>query len=273
MKKLLALMMVLAMVFCAACAHAQEQPKLGLMELMGVYGDEWTSTINTHMKETHNHDAKTMDNAVYYNSLDALMAALDSGEVKAVSVNKFIAQHLIAHNPDYVMLEEGGNSLGGFSMMTLEGSTAAYDVLNGAIAALNADGTMEALLQAYIYGNDHDATVELPAFEGAETIRLAITGSLLPIDCVNEAGQPTGFTAALLAAIAEYAQVNIQPVLVDISERAEALTSGEADALFWVRSVKCLVEGCDGYNLHEKVQGGVTTEAYIFDTLAALVKK
>lgn len=273
MKKILAMLMILALTAGVFGACAEENAaKLGLLTLMGADGDAWTSTINTHMLTVHNSEAKTMDNAIYYDSLDAMLAALESGEVSAVSVNKFIAQHIASLREDLVVFEQGGNGLGGFCMMTPEGSDA-YSILNDAIIAIKADGTMDKLVENYIRGTACNEAVALPVFEGAPTIRVAVTGTLPPVDHVNADGQSVGFSCALLSEIANRAQVNIEIVLVENSQRAEALTSGSADALFWVRNVSCLVEGCTGYDLHEEAEGCMPTETYIIDSLSALVKK
>jgi phosphoribosylformylglycinamidine (FGAM) synthase-like enzyme len=90
---------------------------------------------------------------------------------------------------------------------------------------------------------------------------------------VDENGLPMGFSSALLAEIANRAQVNIETVLVENTQRTDALSSGNADALFWVRNVSCPVEGCDGYHMHEEAGDAVVTESYFIDTLAALIKK
>lgn len=158
-------------------------------------------------------------------------------------------------------------------MMVPADAQETLSLLNGAIAAMAADGTLKSLQENYIYGDAHDEPVQIPAFEGAQTLRVAITGDLPPVDHVNENGQPVGFSSALLAEIANRAQVNIETVLVKNTLRAEALSSGEADALFWVRNISCLVEGCDGYHMHEEAGDAVVTESYFIDSLAVLIKK
>lgn len=273
MKKIVSLLLAILLLGSFALADAASDAKLGLLKLMGVDGDIWTATINEHMKKFHDQDAVTMDNAIYYDSLTELLSALDSGEVKAISTNNSIARYITTRTDLYTMLENGGNSMGGYSMMVPGDAQETLALLNDAIAAMKADGTLNALQENYLYGDACNEVVQIPAFEGAATIRVAITGDLPPVDHVDENGLPMGFSSALLAEIANRAQVNIETVLVENTQRTDALSSGNADALFWVRNVSCPVEGCDGYHMHEEAGDAVVTESYFIDTLAALIKK
>ena len=78
--------------------------------------------------------------------------------------------------------------------------------------------------------------MELPSFEGADTIKVAVTGSLPPMDYVGPDGAPAGFSTAVLAEIANRLGKNIEIVVVDSVGRAAALASGVVDAVFWTRT-------------------------------------
>ena len=74
------------------------------------------------------------------------------------------------------------------------------------------------------------------SFEGADTIKVAVTGSLPPMDYVGPDGAPAGFSTAVLAEIAKRLGKNIEIVVVDSVGRAAALASGVVDAVFWTRT-------------------------------------
>ena len=66
------------------------------------------------------------------------------------------------------------------------------------------NGTLDSLIQQYIYSADgSDATpVEFAHFDGAETIRFAVTGDVPPIDYIDPSGTPAGFNTAVLSEMA-----------------------------------------------------------------------
>ena len=76
----------------------------------------------------------------------------------------------------------------------------------------------------------------MPVIEGAQTLKVAVTGSLPPMDYVAADGSPAGFNTALLAEISNRIGKNIELVVVDSVGRAAALASGTVDAVFWTRT-------------------------------------
>jgi ABC-type amino acid transport substrate-binding protein len=127
-----------------------------------------------------------------------------------------------------------------FAFMMMEDNTALRDEFNDAIAAIKEDGTLEKLIEEHIDKAVADKSVtpavELPSFEGADTIKVAVTGSLPPMDYVGPDGAPAGFSTAVLAEIANRLGKNIEIVVVDSVGRAAALASGVVDAVFWTRT-------------------------------------
>lgn len=100
------------------------------------------------------------------------------------------------------------------------------------------NGALAAIENKYI--NEFDinniATVEFENFDGAETITVAVTGDMPPIDYIAADGTPAGYNTALLAEIGKRLHVNIKLVNVDTGARVSALTSGRADVVFWFQS-------------------------------------
>ena len=70
--------------------------------------------------------------------------------------------------------------------------------------------------------------------EGAETIKVAVTGDLPPFDLVLADGTPAGYSTAVLSEISRRIGKNIEIIDVDSVARASILTSKGADVVFWV---------------------------------------
>ena len=78
--------------------------------------------------------------------------------------------------------------------------------------------------------------VEFEKFDGAETITIAVTGDMPPIDYIAPDGTPAGYNTAVLSEIGKRLRVNIKTVNVDTGARAAALKSGRVDVVFWFQS-------------------------------------
>ena len=196
---------------------------------------------------------------VFYDSLDAMLMALNSGDIVAMDVYQSVARYLCAQNDNLaVAWEFDQNSesafaqkmfksyLGNdFSFLMLEDNTELRDAFNGAIADMKADGTLDDLVATYIdgviEGNEPEA-IELPRFDGAQTVRVAVTGSLPPMDYVAPDGTPAGFNTAVLAEIGNRTGMNIELVQVDSVGRAMALSTGNVDVVFWTRTSSATAE-------------------------------
>ena len=75
--------------------------------------------------------------------------------------------------------------------------------------------------------------VEIAKIEGADTIKIAVTGDLPPIDLVLADGSPAGFNTAVLSEISKRLKKNVEIVSIESGARASALTSKRADVIFW----------------------------------------
>lgn len=125
-----------------------------------------------------------------------------------------------------------------FSFMMMDDHAALRDEFNQAIAEMNADGTFLRLMQeqfdALAEGKALEA-VPMEKIEGAETIRVAVTGDLPPMDYMDESGNPAGFNTAVLSEIGKKIGKNIEMVSIESGARAVALASGTVDVVFWCR--------------------------------------
>ena len=191
---------------------------------------------------------------IFYDRLTDMLMALQAGDVDKIEVYQSVAKYLVANVPNLEMGFEFDLSkeksvfvqrmavsrLGnGFSFLMLKDNQALADQFSEAITAMKEDGTLDTLVAKYIDGVTTDALtgIPLPQTEGAETIRVAVTGALPPMDYVAPDGRAAGFNTAVLAEISRRIGKNIEILYLDSSvARATALVSGQADAAFWTRT-------------------------------------
>ena len=189
---------------------------------------------------------------VPYDTLDAMLMGLLSGEVREIEVPDCTARYLCAVNDrvKQVVLyhpekAEGFsknliNRLGsGYSFLMLEENSGLRDQFDQVIEAMMADGTLEELVRVHITEAARSGKPEAVKFEtfDGEPIRVAVTGSLPPMDYVAEDGSFAGFNTAILAEIGKRLEKNIELVQTDSVGRALSLAQGKVDVVFWTRGM------------------------------------
>ncbi len=192
---------------------------------------------------------------IYYDSLDAMIMGLLSGEIISFDIYSCVADYICAQNDalvNYIKYDTKKERTpfvqavfdrfeNGFSFMMMESKTALRDEFDAAISAMKADGTLDRLIKENItdvVGGAEPKPITLPQEAGRETIRVAVTGSLPPMDYVAADGTFAGFNTAILAEIGERIGKNVELVQVDCLGRATALASGNVDVVFWIRGDK-----------------------------------
>ena len=191
---------------------------------------------------------------IYYDTLDAMLMALKAGDIGSFEIYQNVARYLCAENEDLTILGEfdlskNPNSFASllfegilsndFSFLLLEENTALRDEFNTAISGMKADGTLDRLTREQIDDLLDGGEIKaepMPVIDGAETVRVAVTGALPPMDYVAADGTPAGFNTAVLAEISTRIGKNIELLVVDSIGRAAALASGTVDAVFWTRT-------------------------------------
>ena len=191
---------------------------------------------------------------VFYDTLDALLMALNAGDINTIDIYQSVARYLCAANDNLQMsskmdmdkerntfaeLVQQGINGNDFSFLMMEDNIALRDAFNAAIADMKADGTLARLVKEQIedlIDGGEILPIALPKIDGAETVRVAVTGALPPMDYVAADGTPAGFNTAVLAEIGTRIGKNIEIVVVDSLGRAAALASGTVDAVFWTRT-------------------------------------
>ncbi len=205
-----------------------------------------------HDGENDTHPSKDYE-IVYFDTLDAMLMALNAGDIEKMEVYDTVARYLTHTDPNLVQIvsfngeaddsafarfARGGLLSNDFAFMFMEDNAALRDEFDTAIASIT-DAEMDKLIQDNItaaINGDEISPIQMPVIDGAETIKVAVTGSLPPMDYVAADGTPAGFNTALLAEISQRIGKNIELVVVDSVGRAAALASGIVDAVFWTRT-------------------------------------
>jgi polar amino acid transport system substrate-binding protein len=207
---------------------------------------------------------------INFNNLSSALLDLENGKIDHLLLEKTFSDYVVAHNDKFIV--NTTNSKTNFSMMTLENNKEVYDILNNAINDMKADGTLDTLieneLKAYIESDP--VAKELPHFDGAKTIKIGVTGDLPPMDFVASNGKAAGFNIALIAEIANRAQVNIELIQIESGARAISLSSGKVDAVFWAKSATCDICNATGM---ENIEGAIITHSYFTDFVATIALK
>jgi len=201
----------------------------------------------------HERGKTTAYEVTYFDSLDEMIMALNAGKIDNIEINETTAKYLCANNDELVYLQSeqtdmpaalsalvfNGILVNDFSFMLTEGNEALRDEFNTAIAAIREDGTMEKLIAEYIDGVNEGKDIppiEIAKIDGAETIKVAVTGDLPPMDYIAPDGTPAGFNTALLAEISKRIGKNIELRQIASPARSTALASGSVDVVFWMRT-------------------------------------
>ena len=163
-------------------------------------------------------------NYKYFDKMNDMQLALESGQIDMLSTYQNVANYMIQRSDNKEILPGERHLEDSFCFALREGDTMLKNDLNKAIKEMIADGTLANLARQYI--------TDLK--DGAETIKVAVTGDLPPFDMILADGTPAGFSTAVLAEISRRINKNIELVSIDSGARASILSSKGADVVFWV---------------------------------------
>lgn len=237
MKKVLCAILLVAVFAGAACAE-----KIGVLSRLDVPAEIFesgaTPEIGRKYVRTDVHTSNTAPSFTSYDSMVAMMMALNAGEIDVVILPECVAEYVLRVNPHTeakgFMLLNGWENL---VMGLKEGNEPLRDKISAAINDMGKDGTLTLLIRYYVQGPEaKDAKpAAFDVFEGAETLTVAVTGDFPPIDFVDDGGAAAGYNTAMLAELGRRLHVNIKLLYVNAASRAAALMSGKADVVFWFK--------------------------------------
>ena len=248
MKKFLALGLgcVLTASLFTGCGEKVETPapapevkviKLGVIEHLNedetkvnLHGKEINININQIVgKETPLHEIK------HYPNFNAMQMALEAGQIDEIDVYQPVANYLIAKNPKFEIVENSIFTNNICFAFRADDANLKADFDN-VISEMKNDGTLDNLIKTYITDlkTDEDPpAVAFENFDGADTITVAVTGDLPPLDLILADGTSAGFNTAVLSEIGKRLQKNINVIQIESAARAVTLTSKKADVVFW----------------------------------------
>ena len=269
MKKVL--LTLLAVVLTCQCALAKSE-KIGVLAPIGHDENDlirWSENITR--AEGRGRMFKNPNTVIIYDNLNAMIMALKAGQIDQLSVGLHTAQYLAARDKDFALVDNKQSIVFGYALAVREEDKAKLMAVNSAVREMRDDGTLDSLIRENITelgGADPKAT-DLPKFDDAETLRVAITGDLPPMDCILADGTPAGFNTALLAELSRRIHMNFELVSVSAGARQTAISSGRVDALFWARNVYTSKREILPYLL-DKLSGVAISDPYLLESRAAV---
>ncbi|MBQ9403698.1 MAG: transporter substrate-binding domain-containing protein, partial [Synergistaceae bacterium] len=184
--------------------------------------------------------AKTRRVVHFYNSLLEMQMALRARKIDEINLPEAVGMYLISNNTNYEVKFSLNMMPSTISFGFKRGNTQLQKEFNTAINAMRKDGTLKTLATKYINTTREPAPAKFTNFKGAETIKVAVTGDLPPIDYIAADGRPTGYNTAILSEIGKRLKKNIRLISVDSGGRSAALASDRADVVFWYRNTEGL---------------------------------
>ena len=217
-------------------------PRVGFLTRLNTSETEFASIIQNAESTSGWHlfsNRHELYGVKFFDSLLTMQMALGRDEIDEIALPEVVAEYLLKANPDF----EACCAVRTRNPMALafgfrKDNAVLASKFNRALRMIEDDWTLAEIQGVYIYNNGIAKPVKFDHFDGADTVKVAVTGDMPPIDYVDEAGRPTGFNAALLAELGRRMQVNIELVQVEAGARTAALVSGRADVVFWYETAQ-----------------------------------
>lgn len=268
MKKVLCILVMFSLCSCAFAAPA----KIGVLAPIGQDEKgviEWTENVAEAEGKTSMF--RNTNTIVIFDNLNAMIMALRAGQIDRFAAGLYTAEYITARNDDFRLIDNKHNAILGLSLALREEDKPKMLAINLAINDMKADGTLERLIRENIIdlGKNEPIAVEMPKIEGAEVMKVAVTGDIPPMDCILADGRPAGFNTAFLAELSKRIGRNIELVSISAGARQAAISSGRVDAVFWTRNAYNLKREMLPYPL-DKMVGVVISEPYLFESRGAV---
>ena len=272
MKKIFALLMTLALFVVTGCGSTDgdkpsdaKEVKIGMIKRLNVSEEKFGEFIKQ-IEDTLK--VKIVSHTpVFFDDLNSMQMALQSGQVAEISTYQSVARYMLAKDPRFKVLKDHSlEFIDSFCFALRDDETELRDSLNLVIREMQDDGTLGRLTKEYITDIKTDSdppAIELPHFDSAQTIKVGVTGDLPPFDFVSADGKPAGFNTAVLAEIGNRMLKNIEIVDVNAGSRAAALTSGQIDVVFWAIVPASEIIPSDS----DKPVGVILTDPYFKDKI------
>ena len=239
MKKVIIMMLIalLALSVLSVPALAGDQGELGRLTKLNVDED----TLSEAITESY-FNLVLFSRYRFFDNLNSMIAALASGRIAGMALDEYTAQYLLSRNEEfaiYTPAETVPSYNLNFSMLLCEEDAALCTRISETIEAMKADGTLDALKKQYVddvIAGEEPEAVTPEQFDGAQTLKVAVTGDRPPMDYFSEAGESIGFNTAIVSEVGKRLGMNVEFISIDTGARGMALTSGLSDAIFWMEA-------------------------------------
>ena len=225
-----------------------------------------------------------------FDSLTEMIMALDADKIDCMELARFVGEYFLRlkGNNDKYVLYMASTSVTYYLSMGFKEESKWFEPFNEAIKEMKRDKTLLLLKAQYVMdptdamnttnddggngGNGNNdpsvASVKFDFFPGAETVRIAVTGDMPPLDYIAPDGRPAGFNTALLAEIGRRLKINVELVNINTGARAAALASGRVDGVFWFQ-----FENTSGMKGYDSMDGLKLTEPYYAEDVLFYIGK
>lgn len=253
--------------------NPKENAKIGVITHLNASELEYNELMSKLEKSYRPSKADLDATYKYFDKMTDMQLALDSGQIDMLSTYQSVADYMLQKSSDKEILPTEKILSDSFCFAVRKGDTMLKNDLNKAIKEMTTDGTLIKLSKQYIIeikcGTEPPA-VEISEIEGADTIKVAVTGDLPPFDMISADGTPTGFSTAVLSEVSKRIGKNIELISIDSGARASILSSNGADVVFWVAVPKnsTLIPA----NI-DQPEGIAISEPYYHDNIVHIGKK
>ena len=219
----------------ADTASSSDEIKLGMITHLNATEKKMSEILETVQK---NWDISLSKYTItYYDNLKLMQMGIESGNVDQISLYTNVANYLVANNDKLENVSDLKlKSLSDNFCLAIRAEDKELKAdLDKVIGEMKADGSLDKLVKEYIIDVDKNnpPKVDIPKIEGAQAIKVGVTGDLPPLDLILPDNSPAGFNTALLAEIAKRSGKNIEIVQIESGARAAALSSKAIDIVFW----------------------------------------
>lgn len=280
MKKIFALLMICSLILITGCGGSNDDKtadndadkiKLGIIARLNVSEENFGEFM--HKVEETLGVKLASHKTIFFDSLTQMQNAIQSKQIDEISTYRSVARYMIAQEPRFSVLKDHSlEFVDSFCFALRDDETELRDSLNKVIKDMQSDETLDKLTKEFITDINADnepPVIEISPIAGADTIKVAVTGDLPPLDYVSANGKPAGFNTAVLAEVSKRLNKNIELVQVESGARAAALTSKQVDVVFWAIVPVSEIVPSDV----DKPNGIIVTEPYFKDKITHLAFK
>ena len=290
MKKLFGLLLALVvMLACAGCGggdqkqestpapEASEQKVSKAGALMPIGLDEegykrWTESIAEREGQPAGYVAP--NTVVFFDNMNSMIMALKGKQIDRFATPSRVGAYIVARNEEFQLINNNLKPILGYSVAMQEKDKAQVEEINAAIKAMKDDGTLNNLIKENItdLGGADPVAKPIAMIDGADTIKVAVTGDMPALDCILADGTPAGFNVAFLSELGKRINKNFELVSIEAGARGAALSSGQVDMLFWVLGVYDQDGNALPYPL-DNMSGVAISNPYMMDSRVGVALK